>query len=343
MTVIRSMLLCAVLALATLLMPVGLATPASAQISGNLPPGSWQQSCRNGYAIGSTLVANCPDANGRYRLSSLSTRDCAAFGNNNGKLFCEQRGSWNGAQVLPGGSWQSSCRDGRVSGSTFYASCPNSSGRYRTTSADIRQCNAFGNNNGRLFCETAASVLPGGSWQSSCRNGRLSGSTLYAQCQDSRGRYQSTSASTRSCNSFGNNNGRLFCETSGSGNWPLPGGSWRSSCRDDRMSGYTLSAQCQDSRGRYRSTSADVRNCNSFGNNDGRLFCEANGGGSGGNVPTWTGSFRSSCTGVMIDVSGLLTARCDVPGGGSRVSRLTPRECPPLRAGNRGGTLFCEF
>jgi hypothetical protein len=65
----------------------GLAIAAYAQ---GLPPGSYQQSCRDFRMQGGTLTAVCRRANGRGdQLTALNVTHCVGdIGNNNGQLVC---------------------------------------------------------------------------------------------------------------------------------------------------------------------------------------------------------------------------------------------------------------
>jgi len=65
----------------------GLAFAANAQ---GLPPGSYQQSCRDFRMQGGTLTAVCRRANGRGdHLTALNVTHCVGdIGNNNGQLVC---------------------------------------------------------------------------------------------------------------------------------------------------------------------------------------------------------------------------------------------------------------
>jgi hypothetical protein len=65
----------------------GLAFAANAQ---GLPPGSYQQSCRDFRMQGGTLTAVCRRANGRGdRPTALNVTHCVGdIGNNNGQLVC---------------------------------------------------------------------------------------------------------------------------------------------------------------------------------------------------------------------------------------------------------------
>jgi CVNH domain len=59
------------------------------------------------------------------------------------------------AQTSPSGSYQQSCRDIGVNGSTLYASCKNSNGEWQSTQfQDFQRCaGEIGNNNGTLRCD----------------------------------------------------------------------------------------------------------------------------------------------------------------------------------------------
>ena len=125
--------------------------------AGNLPSGSWRDSCRNGYRQGGDLYAECQAANGRWRDASLDLNRCphGPVGNDNGQLFCEGAGN---AGSLPGGSWRDSCRNGNRQGAQLYAQCRAANGKWRDASLDLGRCprGPVGNDNGRLFCGARA-------------------------------------------------------------------------------------------------------------------------------------------------------------------------------------------
>jgi hypothetical protein len=189
-------------------------------MNANWPSGSWQASCNGANVAGSAFTASCRANNGSMRRSSIDLNRCPGrlVGNNNGTLFCEGGGQVK-PTVLPGGSWQNSCNGARMSGNVFYASCSTGNG-YRSASFNLAQCPgwALGNRNGSLFCETSGGNwgpghFPGGSWQNSCGNAKLNGSTFSAQCSTGNG-YRQTTIDLRGCPSrlVGNRNGFLFCE-----------------------------------------------------------------------------------------------------------------------------------
>lgn len=155
---------------------------ASAQVYGqgygNAPAGSYQQTC-NGVRVrgNGLLTANCLNNNGQRVRSSLAFQSCrgADIGNINGQLSCVRAGSGyygrghgrygnhrggrygdndnNGA--LPSGSYQQSCNNASMQGSTLTANCRNNSGAYMTSYLDVSQCRStddIGNLNGQLRC-----------------------------------------------------------------------------------------------------------------------------------------------------------------------------------------------
>ena len=118
--------------------------------------------------------------------------------------------------------------------------------------------------------------MPGGSWQATCRRGAMRGSTLSAECQDARGRWQPSALDMASCAGFSaaNRDGGLICEGRRGGG--MPGGSWQASCRRPDQRGSRFQAECQDSRGRWQPTFIDLSTCasNRIANRDGGLICE---------------------------------------------------------------------
>jgi len=171
--------LCAALVTATLA-----GGTASAQVYGgygNAPAGSYQQTC-NGIRVrgNGLLTANCLNNNGQRVRSSLAFRSCqgADIGNINGQLSCVRAGSGyygrghgrygnhrggrygngdrdNDNGALPSGSYQQSCNNASMQGSTLTANCRNNSGAYMTSYLDVSQCRStddIGNLNGQLRC-----------------------------------------------------------------------------------------------------------------------------------------------------------------------------------------------
>ena len=149
---------------------------------GNLPPGSYQQSCVNATIRGNTLSAACTRPGGQYVNSSIDIRQClnsgADIANINGYLGCSggnpygynggygRRGDRDndnddrsrngyGQNQLPPGSYLQSCSNERVTGNVLHATCTNNQGYTIRSSLNIDQCGRradIGNVNGQLRC-----------------------------------------------------------------------------------------------------------------------------------------------------------------------------------------------
>jgi hypothetical protein len=118
--------------------------------------------------------------------------------------------------------------------------------------------------------------LPGGDYKETCRDVRMNGSLLEANCQKRDGGWRSTSLDTRSCNrGIINDNGNLRCPDVGGRQGGIPPGDYRRTCKDMRVSGQRLDATCQKEDGNWRNTSLDnfSRCGNQISNVDGHLTC----------------------------------------------------------------------
>jgi len=256
---------------------------------------------------------------------------------------------------LPDGSWRQTCDRAYVQDGTLHAACRRDGGKSVFASAQIGSCQAFGNRNGTLFCESPGGSSGNmgqwsGSFRDTCRDIFVDNKgRLQATCRKNNGTYKRSNLQAFKCPSYraGNRNGNLFCELGdgGSQNANQWRGSFSNSCRDiSADSNGTLTATCQAANGGWRRTSLSVRQCSSYqaGNRDGNLFCESGDGGSQ-NVNQWRGSFSQTCRDISMDSNGTLTAVCQTTNGTWNRSSLSPRECGNnYQAGNRNGTLFCE-
>lgn len=75
---------------------------------GQIPSGSYQQTCRDIRANGSQLTASCQDNRGRWNYSSLNFRDCRDdIMNDNGRLACRWGGGGGGGGRPPWGGGRS--------------------------------------------------------------------------------------------------------------------------------------------------------------------------------------------------------------------------------------------
>jgi hypothetical protein len=195
------------------------------------PPGSYRQSCQDIYADGDVLAATCRNSYGNWNYTTLSNyRDCEGdIANRNGRLVCVHDDDDNDDDDwVPRGSYRNTCRRERVEDGTLIAECVDRNGRWRYTELqNFRSCRGdIANVNGWLRCRRADDDdnddddydLPGGSWRLSCRNARIYGSMLYAQCRDYSGAWRDTSLDLRNCEGdVRNSNGRLSCGYGGSG------------------------------------------------------------------------------------------------------------------------------
>jgi hypothetical protein len=148
---------------------------APAQVYGNVPAGSYQQSCINARVRNNMLIANCTNNSGQRVRSTINVNACANadIGNINGQLSCVRNGNMYGrgrgrygrgrsglyrarySSGLPPGSYAQSCTNASLSGSTLTATCTAANGQQITSYLDISQCRStddIGNVNGQLRC-----------------------------------------------------------------------------------------------------------------------------------------------------------------------------------------------
>jgi hypothetical protein len=262
------------------------------------PPGSYQESFVSITNNGSYLYAKCEDVNGGWHAAQIDTSRCpgSLIANNNSVLVCG-RGGYGIANTLPRGSWRASCKDASKSGGVLSAQCDTGSGTWHSTSLDLSTCpeRIIGNAGGNLVCTSGvgngggvSGSLPGGTWQSTCRAGYVRDSILYAKCNTGEGpTWHDSSLNLNTCPDrlVGNTGGDLVCQRGANGGSnggynpsTLPPGSWRTTCRNGRLDGSMLYAECYDGAGTWRQASYDVRRCRgSLGNNHGVLYCTTGG------------------------------------------------------------------
>jgi hypothetical protein len=200
------------------------------------------------------------------------------------------------AAPAPSGSYQQSCRDISAGGGVLVATCRKGSNWNYTTLADYRDCDGdIANVNGRLTCvrdprddddHDDDDWSPNGSYKTTCRRERVEDGTLIAECVDRNGRWRYTElANYRSCRGdIVNANGMLRCRRDpddDDDDTDMPDGDWRSTCRNERIYGSVLYAQCRDRFGYWRETTLDLRHCedDEVRNRDGRLVCGTSGFG----------------------------------------------------------------
>jgi hypothetical protein len=107
---------------------------------------------------------------------------------------------------------------------------------------------------------------PSGSYQSTCRRIQFDCELLTASCQRRDGSWRNTYLDNADdCDAnIANNNGQLECgygwghDRWGEGRWGgAPRGSYRDTCTNVRMDGYTLRATCQRRDGSWKYTQLD--------------------------------------------------------------------------------------
>jgi hypothetical protein len=128
----------------------------------------------------------------------------------------------------------------------------------------------------------AASAQPvHGSFERTCRNIRIAGPALTADCRDASGHFRTSSVAYDQCRGdIANNNGLLFCDIANRGRRVT--GSFEQSCRNIQTSGGILSAECADASGRIRRSSLNLDRCRGdIANADGRLICNDGFSGNG--------------------------------------------------------------
>ena len=214
------------------------AMPCAAQ---SIPPGSYQQTCRNVYAQGDRLQAECQTHEGRWLRTTLDDVDSCRgqIVNNDGNLTCAQgnyqggnrdwrarRGNWQNG--LPPGDYVQTCRNISMNGDRLQAECQERDGDWRRTSLDdVDRCTGYiANDNGRLVCpqgegssygdrdrDRGRGGIPAGTYTDTCRNIHVEGDRLMAECQKRNGDWRQTSLNDfqRCASAPANDNGRLVC------------------------------------------------------------------------------------------------------------------------------------
>lgn len=203
-------------------------------------------------------------------------------------------------------SFQDSCRDIRINGNTLSARCLNERGNYATTSIEVR---GITNVNGVL--EYLRDGRGRSTYQDSCRDIRINGANLSAQCQREDNSYNYSSIILRD---IVNNDGRLQYSRGNGGNIPNPpsdnSASFQESCRNIRVAQTTLSAQCRGENGRWRDSSIEIRGIT---NMNGNLEYLRDGRGRS--------TYQNSCSNIRIN-GARLQARCQRENGSYRQSSI---------------------
>ncbi len=112
----------------------------------------------------------------------------------------------------PGGSYEKTCRNIKVSGDTLSAQCQSTGGGWHNTKLNnFPACTSdITNVNGKLQCKQGA---PKGSYTQTCKDVKVSGSTLHAKCKDQSGHDRDASLhGWAGCRDVENDNGTLHCK-----------------------------------------------------------------------------------------------------------------------------------
>ncbi len=214
-------------------MTLGFALRPASVAQQNVPGGSYQQTCHDIRSDGYTLSARCQRVDGGWNNTSLNYTGCRGeIINDDGNLRCggdggyaPGYGGWQGG--LPAGSYQQTCRDIRSSDSTLYARCRRVDGGWNNTSLNYRGCRGeIINDDGNLRCPEGGYGAPGagygrwegglppGDYKRTCRNMRMDGNRLSANCQRMDGSWNNTSLKNvdRCQSPIYNQNGNLRCQ-----------------------------------------------------------------------------------------------------------------------------------
>lgn len=185
----------------------------------NAPSGSYLQSCNNVSMRGSTLSASCTSASGQHVYSSLNVNGCNGdIANNNGHLTCNGSYGYNNGSGYGNGygyNRNGNDNDDEQGDHHHHHHHPNGNayGYYGNGNHD-GSGNGYGyNGNGNGYGGGYGYNLPGGSYQQSCMNARMNGSTLSATCTAANGSQTNSSLDVRRCQSrdIANRNGYLSC------------------------------------------------------------------------------------------------------------------------------------
>lgn len=124
---------------------------------GQVPDGSYRETCRFARMDGYHLKAQCRRTDGTWRSTWLDLRTCNRdVRNQDGYLRCGEWEQWPGqpAFQIPEGSYRKSCARIRVRDARLIAECRTIAGEWVRASVPVRRCRRFANMDGRLVCET---------------------------------------------------------------------------------------------------------------------------------------------------------------------------------------------
>lgn len=183
----------------------------------------------------------------------------------------------------------------------------------------------------------AQEANPAGSYQQTCSDVSVKKGTLYAKCQDTKGKAHSAKLSHyEKCSDISNKDGKLECAGGEKAVPPSqPTGSYTDSCKNIQMKGATLHAVCKSLDGREMPTSLkDANRCaEGVANINGILNCEVS-----GVLPP--GSYITTCKEVRLQGSTLSASCNDGKDHWRSTSMRDANKCSGDIA-NQNGTLRC--
>lgn len=140
--------------------------PAGSAARGELPPGPWRETCRDGVLDGAILRASCQDRSGSWRATFLDLAGCSGeVGNVDGQLVCLTTAPPPAASsapkllamrdTLPTGKWVQFCRAAGLVNYIMRAECYAGNGQWQTSDLDLSTCPTTDvtSNGGRLVCQ----------------------------------------------------------------------------------------------------------------------------------------------------------------------------------------------
>jgi hypothetical protein len=184
----------------------------------------------------------------------------------------------------------------------------------------------------------AQEANPAGSYQQTCSDISVQKGTLYAKCQDPKGKSHSAKLPHYDkCSDIANKEGKLECAGGSQSAAPSqPGGPYTESCKNIQMKGTTLHAVCKSLDGREMPTTLkDANRCaEGVANINGILNCEVS-----GVLPP--GSYIATCKDVRL-LGTTLSATCN--DGKDHWLSTTLRDVQKCTGdiANHNGTLRCE-
>ncbi|HEY6971667.1 MAG TPA: CVNH domain-containing protein [Candidatus Angelobacter sp.] len=260
------------------------------------------------------------------------------------------------AQDIPPGSYQQTCRDIKMHGSSLRAKCETSSRQWIKTRLDNsdRCVGDITNVEGQLTCNQNATT-PQGTYLQSCKNVKVRWNTLYARCKDINGQWVDTQLTdfNRCAGGIGNINGQLQCGAGGNTGWYRdrdgdrdhdrnqgngPQGSFAQTCRDISVRGDDLRARCETVDGQWRDTSLDGYNSciGDIVNDNGQLECTRRGGRT---VPN--GTYAQTCRQIYVR-GDFLRAQCETRDGRWVWTQLNDWDSCRSGIVNLDGQLHCD-